>query len=261
MPTASHAVVKSVGRVFAVLELLERAEHPLNALTIAKKLNFPTSSNFTLLKSMVTLGYLNFDRVTQTYFPTIRLSFLGHSISQKLGQPPTIYQLVDRVRAATGETTGLSCENDVFSHLLRVRDSDLPNTYVLTEGDRRPLFDCSPGIMLLGTKTDQEIARMSEKLSRRKIPQTKRIDLLRTLALVERVRGRAMVTHYDQFTRGVSMIMWLLDKPTLWQPFVLCVSGPTKRIKANEKRIITAVDNVLSELNLKSSTSSERRSL
>lgn len=228
----------------------------MNALTIAKKLDLPTSSNFTLLKTMVTLGYLNFDQVNETYFPTIRLSFLGHSFSQKLGHPSDIYQLVDRVRAATGETTGLSCENDVFSHLLRVRDSDLPNTYVLMEGDRRPLFACSPGIVLLGTKTNKEIARMAEKLTRRKSPQTERIDLLKTLALVERVKGRDGVTHYDEFTQGVSMITWLLDKPSLKQPFVLFVSGPTKRIKAGEKRIIVAVDDILSELKLKSSTSS-----
>lgn len=254
-------MVKSVGRLFAVLELFERAEHPMNALTIAKELDLPTSSNFTLLKSMVTLGYLNFDQVNQTYFPTIRLSFLGHSFSQKLGQPSGIYQVVDRVHTATGETTGLSCENDIFSHLLRVRDSDLPNTYVLTEGDRRPLFDCSPGIVLLGTKTNQEIARMSEQLTRRKFPKIKKIDLLKTLALVERARGQSRVIHYDTFTQGVTMIMWLLDKPTLWQPFVLCVSGPTKRIKASEKRIVAAVEDVLSELKLKGSTSNQKRSL
>jgi DNA-binding IclR family transcriptional regulator len=252
---AGEAVVKSIGRVFAVLELFERADQPMNALTIAKELKLPTSSNFSLLKSMVTLGYLNFDRAAQTYFPTIRLSFLGHSFSQKLGQPANIFQVVDRVRAATGETAGLSCENDVFSHLLRVRDSDLPNTYVLDEGDRRPLFTCSPGIMLLATKTNQEIARMSEKLTRRKIPQTEKTDLLKTLALVEQIRGFDTVTHYDTFFKGASMIMWLLDKPTLWQPLVLSVSGPTKRIKVGEGRIIAAVDDVLRELDLKSSAS------
>jgi len=41
------------------------------------KLGYPVSSGAAMLKSLVSLGYLEYDRKTQTYLPTMRIAVAG----------------------------------------------------------------------------------------------------------------------------------------------------------------------------------------
>ena len=54
----NDSIVKSVGRVFEVLELFDAERAALTATTIARTLKYPASSTVALLKSIVRLGYL-----------------------------------------------------------------------------------------------------------------------------------------------------------------------------------------------------------
>ena len=73
MIAASDDVVKSAGRVFAVLELFDEARTPLSATEVVRRLSFPQSSTVALLKTMVSLGYLAFDQFDRRYLPTMRV--------------------------------------------------------------------------------------------------------------------------------------------------------------------------------------------
>ena len=69
--------VKSARRAFEILELFDRERRPLALKDILEALGYPASSGSALLKSLVALGYLDYDRDRRTYFPTMRISALG----------------------------------------------------------------------------------------------------------------------------------------------------------------------------------------
>ena len=70
-------IVKSAGRVFAVLEYFAEIARPASAVEICTRLDLPASSTSALLGSLVDLGYLHYDPRRRVYHPTIRVGFLG----------------------------------------------------------------------------------------------------------------------------------------------------------------------------------------
>ena len=73
----ADAAIKSARRVFEIMEFFDRARRPLGLKAICDELRYPVSSGAAMLKSLVTLGYLEYDRKTQTYLPTMRIAVLG----------------------------------------------------------------------------------------------------------------------------------------------------------------------------------------
>ena len=80
----SAGVVKSARRVFEVLELFDRERRPLSLKEMCAALRLAPSSGAALLKSLVALGYLDYDRGTRSYFPTMRIAFLGQWVDEAL---------------------------------------------------------------------------------------------------------------------------------------------------------------------------------
>jgi DNA-binding IclR family transcriptional regulator len=78
-----------VVRVFAILELFSALRRPLTGGQVAKALNYPGSSTFALLRSMTAQGYLAFDPLRRTYFPTVRLAHLNYWLHVLSGLRPT----------------------------------------------------------------------------------------------------------------------------------------------------------------------------
>ena len=62
--------VKSATRAIEILEYFKLAQQPRSMSQMASDLGYPQSSTTVMLKTLVNLGYLNFDRSTRDYFPT-----------------------------------------------------------------------------------------------------------------------------------------------------------------------------------------------
>ena len=91
------SVVKSVGRVFAVLELFRECRESLNSNSVAEALGYPKSSTIVLLKSMAELGYLAFDHKSKSYFPTPKVSDLGSWLSPELLRGGVVDLVMERL--------------------------------------------------------------------------------------------------------------------------------------------------------------------
>ncbi|MGY4290712.1 DNA-binding IclR family transcriptional regulator [Bradyrhizobium sp. LM2.7] len=61
-----------------------RVRRPCAMSEIGLALGYPPSSTTVLLKTLVGLGYLNFDRRTRVYFPTPKVTSLGDWIPKSL---------------------------------------------------------------------------------------------------------------------------------------------------------------------------------
>src|SRR5271154_5292733 len=112
--------IKSAARTLEVLQLFQEQRTPLRLKSIFQRLSYPQSSTTTLLKSLVVLGYLNYDRPSRTYFPTPRVAALGDWINHYLYGAGDVFDAMEFVLRETEETVVLSSQNDVFVQHIRV---------------------------------------------------------------------------------------------------------------------------------------------
>jgi DNA-binding IclR family transcriptional regulator len=238
MGAAEGNVVKSVGRVFEVLELFERERSPLTAVSIARQLGYPPSSAITVLKSMMRLGYLHFDDHSKTYSPTVRLGFLTKWIDERVIGEAQLLSVLDEVVAETGETAAICCENDLQMQYLRIRVSPQTISFNISEGRVVPIFGSVIGLTSLSTRTDAEVVRIAERVHR---GREGRFDIQRELVRIRRFRSLGYGVGYDVFTRGLGILAWALRPREAAQRLVISVGGPTPRVRAAEVKLVKAV--------------------
>lgn len=241
----SDQVVKSVGRVFQVLELFDEVQKPLTARDVGRVLNYPASSALALLKSMVTLGYLAFDRAELVYAPTLRVAALGRWIDAALYKHGSLTDLLESVRHDTGHAVTLSVQNDLEMQCIHVVHG-VPFGLTVKPGDTIPLFRSANGLAALSSRPDSEIAKFVKRFNRRARPPEQKIDLAHLMSRILRVRMQGFTAGYDLFYPGVGTIAFPFVANFARSPVVLAVTGLSAELKKNEARIVGAVREILS---------------
>ena len=96
--------VKSATRAIEILEYFKLAQQPRSMSQIASDLGYPQSSTTVMLKTLVNLGYLNFDRSTRDYFPTPKLTTLGDWIPRVMFGSGQMIDALNDLHSATERT-------------------------------------------------------------------------------------------------------------------------------------------------------------
>lgn len=152
--------VKSASRTLEVLELFMDERRPLRLNEIYKSLNYPQSSATNLLKSMVMMGYLNYNRATMTYLPTMRVSALGSWLPSMMNREGGLVSLVDEVQRRTDETVGLVAQNDLHIQYIILKTPSHEYKMAPSEGTMRLMVDSSSGIALMSRMRQREIDKI-----------------------------------------------------------------------------------------------------
>ena len=169
--------IKSAARTLEVLELFQELRRPLRLKYIFERLNYPQSSTTSLLKSMVVLGYLNYDRPTRTYFPTPRVAALGDWISHYLYGEGHILNLMDEVFQRTNETVVLSSQNDIFIQHIRVLQPSHPYKVPPSEGTMRLLTHSAAGLVLMSQMPARTVEKLCRHINAYEQGRSKRIEI------------------------------------------------------------------------------------
>jgi DNA-binding IclR family transcriptional regulator len=238
-------VVKSVGRVFEVLELFDREKGALNATEVERVLAYPQSSTLALLKSMVALGYLSFDRIERTYLPTLRVTMLGGWLEQALGGEVMLDALMKDIGERTGETVTLSCQNDLEMQFMTIRPGKNPLTLNMQSGEIAPLFRSIVGLVGLSTKADRDIRTLIDRVNRITRVPSQRVDAAIVMAEIAEIRARGYGVGYSRYIPSVGAIAWPLPVKVGWRAIVLSVAGPVEAIRAAESDIVQSVNAIL----------------
>jgi IclR family KDG regulon transcriptional repressor len=240
--------IKSVVRVFEILELFAQIRQPLTSVRVERHLGYPASSALALLKSMVKLGYLSFDRIEKTYFPTVRVTLLGERVDMAVRKGHgTLMATIDTLIKATGESVSLSCQSDLDMQFIHVGQGPQHVTVNILPGTLAPLFRSSIGLTALSQRPIAEISSLAQRHNKKAKEKADRVNVPDALALVEGIRRRGWFAGYDMYIEGVGAISWVLPAPDIGRGMVLSVSGPTERIRASEPRLVRAVETVLKE--------------
>lgn len=240
MSKPQAAVVKSIGRAFEVLECFARLRAPLSAVEIERRLGYPASSTVAILKSMVMLGYLSFDRTSRTYFPTIRLVMVSNWLDSGIISNEQLGQLVEELRTKTGETVLIASQNDLSAQYLLSLPGIFPIKFNAPAGSLRPLCGSGAGWALLSVKPESEVRSIVQRLNRDPSAGQK-IDADALLDMLAEVRIQGYAASYGSVVAGSGIIAMVLPTRSQERPLAIGVGGPIERLQKNEAKIVKAM--------------------
>lgn len=233
-----NSQVKSATRALEILEYFNRMRQPRAMSEIAVALGYPPSSATVLLKTLVTLGYLNFDRKERLYFPTSKVTALGDWVPRALFGSGRVLEALRDVHAATGETASINTRNDVYLQYIKIIQSVHALRFHVEEGTLRPLTQSAVGWLLLSTMSDDKI---DNTVRRANIATPRAADRVKISDMMERVReirqqGYAWTENIPFL--GGSTICVLLPITIQNQPVTLGLGGAVERIRKNRERYL-----------------------
>ncbi|MBS0408508.1 MAG: helix-turn-helix domain-containing protein [Proteobacteria bacterium] len=239
--------VKSARRVFEILEYFDRERRPLALKEVLDGLGYPASSGSALMKSIVALGYLDYDRERRTYFPTMRIAALGAWVHDALFGDGVLSGLMDHLRTVSGETVILAAQSDLHAQYVHLVHSSEPLQVTVPPGARRPLAASGLGWALLSLKGEADI----EKLRRRINAEAPAEGRLSREALAERlaeVRARGYAFSKHTVSEGVGVIGAGLPRGRFGRDYAIGVAGPVARLERKEALIVAELKAGLARL-------------
>jgi DNA-binding IclR family transcriptional regulator len=241
--------VKSASRTLEVLELFMDERRPLRLNEIYKALGYPQSSATNLLKSMVLMGYLNYNRANMTYLPTLRVSALGSWLPNMINREGGLVSLVDEIQRRTDETVGLVAQNDLNIQYLIFKTPGHDFKMVPSEGTMRLMVDSSSGLALMSRMRQRDIDKIYRYtkhygLGGGALPQFE--DLMREVRWTRQV-GHAYVPKRP--TPELSSIAMPLDESLYGIPLAIGVGGMADRISRAKQDIIEIMEEAIGAFN------------
>lgn len=213
------------------MELFDRLRRPMGLKEISGQLSYPVSSAAMVLKSLVVLGYLEYDRRSRTYLPTMRIAVLGNWVPETLFGDANMLPTMAHLRDRTRETVILGTQSDLFAQYVHAVHSMEPLHYAVSPGSVRPLARCGIGRLLLSALTDPQIDRLVRRINIAE-PED-RIELAELMDDVGTIRRQGFVFSRNLYADGVGLVAVLLPNAPFGRRFALGLGGPVERLEAH----------------------------
>jgi IclR family transcriptional regulator, KDG regulon repressor len=234
----SDSVVKSARRVFEVLEMFDRERRSLSLKDVCAAFAYAPSSGAALLKSLVTLGYLDYDRTTRSYFPTMRIAFLGQWVQDALFGDGEALRLMAHLHAITGETIMLATQSDLYAQYIHAVHAGEPLQVAVSPGTLRPLASSGMGWLLLSCRSDADIEKMCRRID---IEDGKRVDRAALKRNIAAARRNGYVFSRHTVRRGTGIIAMLLPEGTFDRTFAIGIAGSVSQLERKQAAILDAM--------------------
>lgn len=228
----SLRIVKSAARTLDVLELFARRREELSARQIESALDIPPSSTIMLLKSLMKLGYLRFDRRTKLYHPTLRVTLLGSWLRTGSNGSDAMLNAIEALVARTRESVFLSTPNDVSMQVTHIAPGPQPISLHVSPGLLVPMIGSAVGQAYLATRSDDDVAALVRRINRA-LPPAERAELARVRGAVREVRRRGYSIVHGVLP-GVGAIARAIPGRGRGAVAVMCIGGPSERIRPVE---------------------------
>lgn len=234
----SDATIKTARRVFEILDFFDEVRRPVGLKELVERLDYPLSSASALLKSMVALGYLDYDRYSRTYMPTMRMAALGSWVQGALFGEGEVHELMRHMSEVTSETITLGTQSDLFAQYIHVVPSPLPIQFVLKPGDVRSVAASGLGWLLLSARSDDEIDQLLRRINLAEKNPARRISLPDLMEKIRAVRRDGYVVSRHTVVSGGGIIAMLLPARRHGRVLAIGVNGPVERLDARQDFIV-----------------------
>jgi DNA-binding IclR family transcriptional regulator len=229
--------VKSAGRVLEILEYFDDLQRQSTVMEIADALGYPQSSTSALLRSLVSLGYLNYDAMARTYITSSRVALLGNWVNSQFFAEGTIISMMKEMNEQTGDTVVLAVRNGLHMQYIHVIQATSPARLHMTLGTVRPLAASGAGFALLSTMTDSEITRLVMRINAEAEEGQMLIRIRELLEQIAVVRKKGYAFTCDMVTRGGGIIAAPLPRMNGQQRMVLGIGGISEVMRYREEEL------------------------
>jgi IclR family transcriptional regulator, KDG regulon repressor len=239
---------KTIRRTFEVLDYFNASREPVRLKDITANLDYPASSASGVLKTLVVLGYLTYDRDTMCYTLTPRLAALGSRANESQPQDVRIMGALQQLNDATGCMVGYGIQSDIYAQYITVLSTSRPVPYRLQPGAVRPMTRCGLGWALLSRRGDAEIDRLRRRVNAQEDDRALHVSaeaLSERIGTVRRI-GYAFSRH--TFRPGVGIIAKPLPHPVGGRLAAIGVAGTVDSLEAKEASIASALHRVIAGL-------------
>lgn len=227
-------IVKSAGRVFAVLEYFADVMRPASAVEIRTHLGLPASSTSALLGSLVDLGYLHYDPRRRVYHPTIRVGFLGDWVEAG----GSMRRLLEDLKRETHQLVVLGARCQLNAQYIQVVRAS--HSRPVRCGTLAPLTRTAVGLVLMSKLADADIGRLVTRINAAETPG-QRVPRSQLIDKIHAVREDGFAFCYGQVTPGVGAVGMPLPSSHDQPPIVLAVSGSGERFVEQRDDIVGAM--------------------
>ena len=239
--SVAGSTVKSALRAIEILEFFARVRQPRAMSEIGEALGYPPSSATVLLKTLVGLGYLNFDRKRRVYFPTPKVTALGDWIPKTLFGNSRLLEAMRDVHAATGEAVAIGTTNDVYLQYVKIVQSIHPLRFHVDEGTLRPLTQSALGWLLMSTMSDEKVDNVVRRANIATPNASDRVKLPEMMKRIRQIRGKGYCSAENVPILGGATICVLLPTTIQNQPVALGLGGAAERIQQNFSRYLSVL--------------------
>jgi DNA-binding IclR family transcriptional regulator len=180
--------VKSAARCLQIIEILDSVRTGLNGRTISSILQIPTSSTDYILKTMVSLGHIDYDQGTRTYTLSHRIALLGSWLNSHLIREGPVVRTMDEICDHAGVNVILLTLNGLFTQVIHVVYPDRADQPFVPVGRSSPLLSSPSGYSLLSQMSDAEIKTLVRRYNAEQPNHDRLVDIGSLLAIIEQVR-------------------------------------------------------------------------
>lgn len=249
--------VKSAQRTLSVLELLARSEVPLTFSEIGEHLDYPRSSLFGLLNTLLDRHWLERDAQTRRYRLGVRTFEAGNAYLRSIDLVQIARPRMERIRDELDETVQISVRDGRYNVYLGKVEGGQNLRLASEVGRRLEAHTTALGKVLLAGLGDDELARLAlpEPLERFTARTITTGAALRTE--LRQIRERGYATDNEEHTMGVRCVAVPICNHTGNTIAALSVSIPTVRFTAERGQralalLLEAVASISGELGYRS---------
>lgn len=244
--SATTTAIKSAQRTLAVFEYFQAHRRAATVGEIADALGMPQSSASMLLKSLLSLGYLDYAAATRKFRPTYRVAVLGSWLHTSLFDRGPLTDIAEALGRETRETASLGLQNGPHMQYVHIVESIEPVQLNIRVGTLRPMTCAAMGRVLLVPKKDPEIRAIVRRNNADATDDAHRVLEREFMAEIEEIRRQGYAESRGKMTPGANTIAMLVPLPSDATPLAIGVGGPMERIGARRDTILAAMRRHLS---------------
>jgi DNA-binding IclR family transcriptional regulator len=229
--------IKSAERTLALFELFSCREGPLTVSEVSHGLDIPQPSASMLLRNLTHLGYLDYDRKTRRFMPTIRVVLLGSWISRRL--PASIVERLEELKTIyTGGDVFAAIQNNAAIQCILMFAEDLPDRMSVSSGRLRTLTCSAAGRALLSLRTDAEVVGWVRRCNAEEPDPRLRVNEADFLQVIAQVRQQGYAATEETSSPGRYGVAVALQPPPGSTPFAVGCGGPGDSLLPHRERLI-----------------------
>lgn len=237
----TNGTVKSAARVLEVFEYFDRVRRAASVMEVARALGYPQSSTSVLLRSLVALGYLEYDAGRRTYLPTPRVTLLGSWIEPLLVPGGEIMELMDDLGEQTGETIILGVPSGEAVRYIHVVQATTAMRLHVGKGTIRPMAISGMGRLFMSTMDESRVRQIVHRYNAEVAGEENKLNFAAVRRDLASIRADGYAPSLDRVTVGAGGISVLLPVAPHGVPMAIAIGGLSKTINDNREHFLQLI--------------------